>query len=64
MESGPHRPVENGQEEVPELELTISLLPDDHGYCMYEALATELDATVAGQWLTAFTPELVRPSTP
>ena len=62
LESGPHRPVENGQEEVPELELTISLLPDEYGYCMYEALAAAVDSTVATNWLTDFTPELVRPS--
>lgn len=62
LESGPHRPVENGQEEVPELELTISLLPDEYGYCMYEALAATVDSTVATNWLTDFSPELVRPS--
>ena len=62
LESGPHRPVENGQEEVPELGLTISLLPDDYGYCMYEALASAVDSTVATNWLTAFSSEMVRPS--
>ena len=62
LESGPHRPVENGAEEVPELELTISLLPDDYGYCMYEALVSAVDSTVATNWLTAFTPAMVRPS--
>ena len=62
MESGPHRPVENGAEEVPELELTISLLPDEYGFCMYEALVTAVDPTVATNWLKGFTPEMVRPS--
>lgn len=62
IESGPHRPVENGAEEVPELELTISLMPDEYGYCMYEALYGSVDETVAQTWLTGFTPALVRPS--
>lgn len=62
LESGPKRPVENGAEEVPELELTISLLPDEYGYCMYEALASAVTSTVADTWLTAFTPDLVRPA--
>ena len=62
LESGPKRPVENGAENVPELELTISLLPDDYGYCMYEALASGLDTSVADTWLTSFTPDLVRRS--
>ena len=62
IESGPHRPVENGAEEVPELELTISLMPDEYGYCMYEALYDSVDETVAQTWLTEFTPALVRPS--
>lgn len=59
MESGPTRPVENGAEEVPELELTIALLPDAYGECMYEALESSLDSTTAAAWLTSFTPELV-----
>lgn len=60
LESGPKRPVENGQEEVPELELTISLLPDESGNCMYEALESELDPEVTKKWLTEFAPELVK----
>lgn len=63
LESGPKRSVENGQEEVPELELTITLLPDDNGECMYEALATELDKEVKEKWLTDFSTELVQSST-
>ncbi len=62
LESGPKRPVENGQEEVPELELTISLLPDENGECMYEALVEELEEEVKTKWLEEFTPELVKSS--
>lgn len=60
LESGPKRPVENGQEEVPELELTIKLLPDDNGECMYEALKSELDEETAGKWLEHFETSLVQ----
>lgn len=60
LESGPKRPVENGQEEVPELELTIKLLPDDNGECMYEALKSELDEETAGKWLEHFDTSLVQ----
>lgn len=60
LESGPKRPVENGQEEVPELELTIKLLPDDNGECMYEALKSELDEETVGKWLEHFDTSLVQ----
>lgn len=60
LESGPKRSVENGQEEVPELELTITLLPDDNGECMYEALKSELDEEIAGKWLEHFDTSLVQ----
>ncbi len=60
LESGPKRSVENGQEEVPELELTITLLPDDNGECMYEALKSELDEETAGKWLEHFETSLVQ----
>lgn len=64
LESGPKRSVENGQEEVPELELTITLLPDDNGECMYEALKSELDEETAGKWLEHFEPSLVHTEVP
>lgn len=60
LESGPKRAVENGQEEVPELELTITLLPDDNGECMYEALKSELDEETAGKWMEHFDTSLVQ----
>lgn len=61
MESGVARKTENGAEEVAELELEISVMPDEHGNGVYEALASELkDETVRTTWMTAFTPELVQ----
>lgn len=61
METGISRKIENGGEEVAELELEISVMPDEHGNGMYEALVDELtDESVKSTWMTAFTPELVQ----
>lgn len=62
METGVTRKIENGAEEVAELELEISTLPDEYGNGMYEALVEELDETVAKQWMSAFEPALVQKS--
>jgi hypothetical protein len=61
MSTGVTRKIENGAEEVAELEVEISVMPDEYGNGMYEALVDELtDETVKDTWLTAFTPELVQ----
>lgn len=52
--------IENGAEEVAEVEAEISIMPDEHGQGMYEALAADLEETVASAWMTAFEPSLVR----
>lgn len=52
--------IENGAEEVAEVELEFSFTADEYGNGMYEALASDLDTTLANQWMTAFTPELVQ----
>lgn len=60
--SGANVSVENGAEEIPEVELEVSLMPDENGYLRYEALATELtsdSATIATKWMTEFAPTLV-----
>lgn len=58
---GPARKIENGAEEVAEVELEISVTPDEHGYGMYEALADDVtDADVKDAWMTAFEPDLVQ----
>lgn len=57
---GPNTNIENGAEEVAEIELEIKLMPDEYGYCRYEALVEELeDESIASTWMTAFAPELV-----
>lgn len=58
--SGPARKVENGAEEVAEIDLELSFMPDDYDNGMYEALASELDdETVKNAWLKEFKPSMV-----
>lgn len=55
--------IENGAEEVAEIELEVSVSPDEYGQGVYEALDSELtDTTVKNNWMTAFTPDLVQMS--
>lgn len=52
--------IENGADQVAQLELQFSALPDSNKQFYYEALVAELeDTTIAEQWHTTFTPELV-----
>ena len=61
MTSGIARKIENGAEEVAELEIEISVMPDEFGNGMYEALAEELtEESVKTAWMTAFEPSLVQ----
>jgi hypothetical protein len=53
--------IENGADEVAMLELEFTALKDSLGNLYYEAFVNELeDPTVAEQWHTQFTPELVK----
>lgn len=63
IESGVARKIENGAEEVAEIELEISTMPDEYGNGMYEALATEITEDVKSKWLTAFEPSIVQAQT-
>ena len=61
IETGISRKIENGAEEVAEIELEVSLMPDEYGNCVYEALAEELtDITAKENWLTNFEPSMVQ----
>ena len=63
IQSNLSRSTENGAEEVAEMELEISIMPDDEGNGMYEAVASEVtDSNVKSTWMTAFTPDLVKAS--
>ena len=59
-EAGIANKIENGAEEVAEIELTVAVNPDENGFGKYEALDKLLDETIKGQWMTAFTPDLVK----
>lgn len=63
IESGKKGTIENGAEEVAEIEMEVSVMPDDFGNGVYEALALELDDEVKEQWMNAFTPSLVQAQT-
>lgn len=53
--------IENGAEEVAEIELTIGIMPDENGQGKYEALASSLDQTVTKEkWLNEFNTELIK----
>ena len=63
VETGLARKIENGSEEVAELELEIAIMPDDDGNGMYETIVDDLEQekeTVKTQWMTSFKPELVK----
>ena len=61
IQTGVVRKIENGAEEVAEVEMEVSVMPDEYGNGMYEAPASDLaDENVKKTWMTAFTPELVQ----
>lgn len=62
INSAPDCSITNGAEEVAEIEIGINLYPDEEGNCKYEAVVAELaaDNNIADQWMTAFTPDLVK----
>lgn len=60
VKTGKSRKIENGAEEVAQIELEISVAPDEYGQGVYDTLVEEVDETVATTWMTAFTPALVQ----
>lgn len=61
VKSALSRKVENGGEEVNEVELEISVNPDKYGFGMYEAVASDLtDETVKTKWMESFEPSMTR----
>lgn len=61
IETGVSRKIENGAEEVAEVELEVSIQPDEYGNCVYEALASELsDETLKTNWMTKFEPSMAQ----
>lgn len=60
VKSGKSRKIENGAEEVAQIELEISVSPDEYGQGVYDTLYDDVDESVAAAWMTAFTPDLVQ----
>lgn len=60
IENGVATKIENGAEEVAEIELTVSVMPDDYGNGVYEAMADKLAEDKKTAWMTAFEPSLVQ----
>ena len=55
------RKVENGAEEIAEIELELAITPDEEGNGIYEAVVTDLtDEDLKTKWLELFSPELVK----
>lgn len=63
--SGPTSSIENGAEEVTEMELEVGLMPDEYDNCKYEAMVSELtgSSVTREKWLTEFTPSMVQSPT-
>lgn len=60
--TGPNTNIENGTEEVAEIEVEISIMPDDNGYCRYECVLSDLEESsdiTPTAWMSSFTPEMV-----
>ena len=58
--TGISRKIENGAEEVAEMEVTVSVMPDDNGIGMYEAIESQVDESIKASWLSNFTADLVK----
>lgn len=55
------RKVENGAEEIAEIELELAVMPDEHGFGLYEAVESDLtDEQVKTDWMQNFNYELVK----
>lgn len=63
VKSGPSNKIENASEEVSEIELEVSLMPDEYGFAKYEALYDDLEETVRDKWMEEFTSSMVRVET-
>jgi hypothetical protein len=61
IKTGKANKIENGAEEVAEIELEVSVMPDEYGNGVYSVIATELkDESVKTAWMTEFIPAMVQ----
>ncbi len=59
--SGPKQSIENGAEEVVEVEIEMDLMPDEFDFCEYEIPSAELPESITEEkWLTEFTPSMLQ----
>lgn len=64
IQSGISRKVENGAEEVSEIEIEIAIMPDENGNGLYEAVEEDVtDTEIKTKWMKEFTPDLVKATT-
>lgn len=59
VSTGANSTIENGGDEVAEVELEIGFMPDANGEGMYEALASEVTQAIATAWMNAFSLNLI-----
>ncbi len=62
--SRPTIKVENGAEEVAEVEMEVAVMPDDKGNGMYEALASDITDEIKNGWMSSFNYDLVKKAIP
>ena len=60
VNTGVTRKIENGAEEVAEIEMEIGVMPDEHGNGLYECPADDLGTVTVEAWMTTFTPAMVQ----
>lgn len=59
--AGPARKIENGADEVAEVEIELALSADENNRVVYDAYEDEIkEESLKTQWLTNFTPELIK----
>lgn len=66
MQTGPNTNIENGAEEVAEIEVEVSIMPDENNYCRYEAIVDALpegSTITPAKWMSEFAPEMVKKDT-
>ena len=63
IQTGITRKVENGAEEVALSDIEISIMPDENGNALYEALAENMSSDLQNAWLTSWSVALVTDGT-
>lgn len=63
IQTGITRKVENGAEEVALSDIEISIMPDENGNALYEALAENMTTELQNAWLTSWSVALVTDGT-